>query len=76
MDKIIWESTIWENMVKDLLDVDIAQLVSELDEAVMAICSDYLEPSDFFDLEQVALDLDNFELPQPEDAPDFPYEQI
>lgn len=33
-------------------------------------------PEDLYNLEQVAIDMDNYEFPEPVDAPDFPHGEV
>lgn len=60
----IFNKTEWERFARVMSDV------------AMEFFSELAHDDDMFNLTQVAIDMDNYEFPEPIDAPDFPHGEV
>lgn len=60
----IFNKTEWERFSETMYDV------------AMEFFLELAHDDDMFNLEQVAIDMDNYEFPEPVDAPDFPHGEV
>jgi hypothetical protein len=55
---------------------DWEQFSSVMSLVAMEFFIELVDDDDMFNLEQVAIDMDNYEFPEPIDAPDFPHGEV